>query len=297
MELKEPTSLRCNTKGLNFSRDCRLVREIVFTELESLAELRPNVDLYSTVSSILRVYSSLRASGFNYKEVEEEYGYVRVAEYLAKERPSIESIDWRNVPPEILEKCLDENMELFVSDELLISLGLKPGDYIEGGRRVVNRETRVPREQKNRYQKERFYSADGKLLRTHYLEWNEQEQVYKRVKLNSVSRVYMTENELEYALELFSPPPSELRRNRLGMWPSFCAGILVKIAKGLSEMRKYYTGSLFVDLIVREGLAEANRIVREATREYIVSKGGEFNEDTSVFWRDGLLYNKTSLEA
>lgn len=281
---------------LKLNRDCRLLREVIWKEIEDLSKMRAVPDMLSTINSIIKVYTSLLNNGYDYESTIEEFDYaLTVSISSLKERPSVTDIDWAQVEPEILEQCLDDNMQLIVSDALLESMGLNPGEYLQPGEKRIKSRIESDkyisnsRDVKARYQRERFYNSKGKYIRTRYVKWDEEKQTHKRVVVNTLGGTKMTKNELTYAISTLWPPPREHTRNRLGLWIDLYISVVKSFQRLWREFDKRFLEEGFIQLVMEVGIDEATKRRREAIKKHLTTKGGKYNESTDVFWRNGLI--------
>lgn len=261
----------------------RVVREVVYKELERLTQYRANPDVAVTADAIYSMYKVYRSLDYSIPEMLSAY---QTLDRRGQERLRVESIPWELVPKDILERCLDSNMELRVTSELMGFLGFSCGDTIFDRYEYPSRLMLGKADEliaSPTYRKE-----TGKLAGKDYLFYDEDSGVYRRALTRQLSyyRPKKTVQELEFTIEMFN---SSNEFNSLGLRPRLLAATIWSIQKLLLEYRKNYFSSSYLDRLTEKSVEELRKERLENEREYAISLRGKYDEDTSVLWRYGQL--------
>lgn len=261
----------------------RIVREVVYKELERLAQYRTNPDVAVTADAIHSMYKVYRSLDYSIPEMLSAY---QTLDRRGQERLRVESIPWELVPKDILERCLDSNMELRITSELMGFLGFSCGDTIFDRYEYPSRLMLGKADEliaSPTYRKE-----TGELAGKDYLFYDEDSGVYRRALTRKLSyyRPKKTVQELEFTIEMFN---SSNEFNSLGLRPRLLAATIWSIQKLLLEYRKNYFSSSYLDRLTEKSVEELRKERLEDEREYAISLRGKYDEDTSVLWGYGQL--------
>ena len=276
--------VRYPTYYLKPEKQSRIVREVVYAELERLAKSRASPDVALTANSVYTIYTNYQRLDYSVPELLSVY---QVMDRRNQDRIRVESVPWELVPKDILERCLDSNMELTITAELMNFLGFECGDTIFDKHSYPSR--LVPRDDERIIESPVYSKETGKLKRMDYLFYDEENDVYRRAitkKKLSDNYCNKTIQELEFVVEMFNP---ENEFNSLGLRPKLLAKVILSIYRAVLEYRKEYFGSSYIDRLAEKSVEELRKERLKDEREYAVSLRGRYDEDTSVLWRYGQL--------
>lgn len=271
------------TYYLKPDKGSRIVREVVYKELERITKYRSYPDVALTAGSIYSIYLTYRELNYSVPELLSTY---QTLDKRSEERIRIESIPWEIVPRDIVERCLDSNMELQVTSELMEYLGFSCGETIFDKYRYPSRV--IDKSSSELIVSPTYDSDTGKLLRREYLFYDEESDIYRRALVRKLSSyaTSKTVKELEYVVEMFNP---ENERNSLGLRPKLLASTILSILRCLKEYREQYFSSSYIERLAKKSVSELRKERLEDEREYAISLKGKYDEDTSVLWRYGQL--------
>ena len=275
--------VRYPTYYLKPDRTSRVVREVVYRDLERLSMYRKRPDILDTASAVYEIYGVYRSLGFSVPELLSTYQSV---DKRLDDRPRVESIPWETVPQDLLERCLDSNMELVLTDELLEFLGFSKSESIFD--RVPHYSRVVDPSKKRDLVVSPRYNKQGRVISRDYLVYDESIGEFRKALVRRIEhyKTQKTVEEVEYVVDMMSP---SVERNSLGLTPRLTAKTVWSIVQCIREYRKEYFGSSYIERLAVRSANELRKERLENEREYAVSLRGKYCEDTSVLWRYGQL--------
>lgn len=262
-------------------KQSRIVREVVYKELERLTQYRHSPDVAITAGAIHTMYGVYRSLNYSIPELLSVY---QLMDKRSKERIRVESVPWELVPPDMVERCLDSNMELQVTTELMEFLGFECGDTIFD--RYVYPSRLMSKSDERLIVSPLYNKETGKIEKRDYLFYDEEADVYRRAVTTKSYYCNKTVQELEFVVEMFNPNEEF---NSLGLRPKLLAGVVHSIGRLILEYREQYFGSSYLDKLAEKSVEELRKERLADEREYAISLKGRYDEDTSVLWRYGQL--------
>lgn len=262
----------------------RLVREVVYEEMNSLTSHRLHPDILSTCVAIRVIEYTYRRLDYSLPELLSSFQEI---DLVQKKRASnamritVDMVPWETVPSEIIERCLDENMELAITDELLEFLKIKPSesifDKVEFPSRWIG-----DRANEDLIVSPVYDKRGRRLYNEYYLEDKETGE-FRRAIVSSGSSI-KTVQEVEYVVDNFGPD-SPAYCESTGIDRDLMLRTIHSLEDCISKYRVTYFRHQFIEKFKYKTVAELHQERLAAEKEYAVSRNGYFKEDTSSIWR------------
>ena len=262
----------------------RLVREVAYEEMKQLTLNRVNPDVLSTCIAIRHIEYVYRRLDYNLPELLCSFQEIDVAEKKRaskSEKITVDMVPWETIPAELIEKCLDGNMELQVTDELLEFMKFKPG------KTVFDKVDFPSRWAGDRDRREMIsspvYDKRGRRLYNEYYIIDEKTGEFRRAIVQKSSSV-RTSKEVEYVLDHFGPDAPEYD-SATGIKRDLLLKTIHSLEDCIIEYRKKYFRHQFIEEFKYKTVRQLHEEREAAEREYAVSRAGYFTEDTTSIWR------------
>lgn len=282
----------------------RLVREVVWVEMEHLAQLRRRPDIVATMESIHEIQAVYRQLGYSIPELLSTYQNldpnVTSKSKRAKNKLQLtpEMIPWETIPEELILKCLDDNMELQVIDELLQFLdsrrlgtrtdGLTPNGSAtqSASSSVFSRVKYVKRyidlNSATEVIRSPVYNKSNQRVGTEYYFLDKESGTFRRAvtKKPGGQRREKVYQEVDFVVENFSSIESQL-----GMSSDLLKQTIWSLLTFALRYRKEYFSTSYLERLVSKSPEELRAERQEQEKEYALSRAGKYTEDTSRLWR------------
>lgn len=258
----------------------RVVREVVYEEMKTLSSYRVRPDVRATCRSVREIEYVYRRLEYSLPELLSTFEEVNVPSRSTEIQLVPEMVPWELVPTQLIERCLDENMELQITDELLEFLGRR------GSSSSIFSRVRFPsrfRESSKGLIEAPVYRRDGKRLYNQYY-FVDQETGTVRKALIRTGLSSKTPEEIEYVVDSFGPDAPE-RDVATGLSKKLLLATVDSVGRYLDKKREMYLSRDFIEQFSSKTIEQIHRERDAEEREYAVSKGGKYLEDTTNLWR------------
>ena len=282
--MEKVSSLTYPTKYLRPVKMDRLVREVAFEEMKRLTSYRVKPDVLGTCIAVRVIAYTYKRLGYNLPELLCSFQDIHLTEQKREEssgKLTPDLIPWEIVPQDILERCLDSNMELTVTDELREFLNFKPSSSIFDKTEFPSRW--VSSKSSSNLIASPVYDKSGRRRCTEYYIFDESIGEFRRAIIKNRGS-FKTSEELEYVVDRFGPGSPEYDEVT-GIRSSLLLKTIHSLEDCIAEYRKRYFRHQFIDEFKYKTIEQLHREREAAEREYAVSRAGHFTEDTSTLWR------------
>lgn len=277
----------------------RLVREVVWVEMEHLAQLRRQPDIVATMESIHKTYRVFQKLDYNVPELLSTFQQLDPYRAKSKKQSKLqltpEMVPWETIPEELILKCLDDNMELQIVPELLQYLGIssgesQPAQLVGDSDSIFGRvkyTSRYVSPERHDIVRSPVYDKSGKRVATEYYFYDEELGDFRKAVVSKpgdklIRRVHQ---EIDFVVEMFSPD----NEWPLGMSQRLLAQTIWSLFTCVIEYRREYYKQSYLERLIKHSPEELKKERMKNEKEYAISRKGAYTEDTSVLWRYGQL--------
>lgn len=276
------------------NKQSRIVREVVWVEMEHLANYRKVPDIVATMWNICTMAKHFKELEYNIPELLSAY------QCLDPNRRSMdlcfgitpEMIPWELVPEYLVLRCLDDDMNLIVTDELLVHLGLKHSsstsskkrkddkprsifDTVEYTKRYVSKDKAI---------KSPVFDSEGRVVKNNYYFYDEKIGDFRKAVVGYVytNRDY---HELDFVVEMFQGAYDKNWRNPIGLTGSFMNRTIRSLARYALIYRKEYYKQSYLERLIENSPEELRKERMKDEKEFAISRNQTYCENTAVLWK------------
>lgn len=286
----------------------RLLREVVWAEVEKVAEEMNAPDCARVASALRWITRYYREFKYDIPKLLSMYYYLdpfrnpKTGELLSNleqdraliPKLTVGDIPWETIPPDILEACLDDNLELQVTDTLLEYMGFLPkvhspqphGVHESAYAKYTYKKEFANREDEGLVRVVYYVDRNKKKVFKYY-KWDEERQEHVKVRISNLNVIPHREysylevdwaiNNMssdEFCLEKYGVSREELRRTLNSV-----ADIAMKSS---SEFFSEKYNQLQLE---NPDLDYLRKLRRDYIKEQAISMRGKDTSDTSEIWR------------
>lgn len=287
--MKYPTQFMQSVPDVKL-RHSRVVREVVWEEMKKLAEFRRYKDVPAVITEVYEIASDFKKLG---------YDITRILQLYENLKPGVKSntkkgvnltpdmVPWETIPDEIVQRCFNDDLELVVTQELKDYLGYGSSHQFQRAETVFDKykydsSIRDPKRDSDLIVAP-IYDDKNKRKGTQYLIWDSTACGYIKAKVDlRYSFTTKTYEEFEWVVNMFSTPNSS--KDSIGIPRSLLLKVLFGLRDFSMEYRRKYFENDYIAKLTKKSPEELRTERYEEEREYAVSAGGRYAEDTKNLW-------------